>query len=275
MAVNLSAISNAQTTAGALGGLILVTPNQNLGYQPQNAPITPGRVKTGAQPPSLVFDYEGENTVTVESDITDHYIEDNTAIQDQIALKPLTVTVGGYIGELNDVVPSLLAPLKFIADKLTVLGAYTPVLSETAIIAYNEASQAYAIATQLAASAVSAWNAVTGSGPTQNKQQTAFQQFYGYYNTRTLFTIQTPWAIFQNMAIMSLRAVQDPETRVISEFEIKFKQMRFASTSQALAINPANTQGRLASQSSTPVDNGVQTPTVSPIEFGAATGGIA
>ena len=80
MAVNLSAISNAQTTATALGDLILVTPNTNLGYQPQNQPIIPGTTQSGVQAPTLLFDYEGENTATLESDITDHYTEDNTAI---------------------------------------------------------------------------------------------------------------------------------------------------------------------------------------------------
>lgn len=271
MAVDLSALSPITTAAGALSGLILVTPQQTVGYQPQNPSAKNGQVLQ--QPPSLVFNYEGENTVNLESDITDHFIEDNTALQDQISLKPEMVTVHGFIGELNDVVPKALQPLKTAADKLTVLSAYTPALTETALVAYNEAFLAYQVATEAINAGVSAWSSLTdfsqgtstinGQGLTtqlnQNKQQTAFQQFYGYWRNRTLFTVQTPWAIFQDCAILHLRAIQDAETRVITDFEVSFKLLRFASTTLVGGQN-SNLQSRLSNQGSSLVDLGASTP---------------
>lgn len=255
---NLAAIQQGTTSALSLANLVLVTPTSTQGYQPTNPPTNDGKPSTAAPPPSLIFHYEGEQAITIESDITDHYAEDNTSRQDQIALRPEIVTTQGFIGELNNVVPGLLAPLKFAADKLSTINTYVPQLSQTALNAYNIAFFNYQSAQNTINAAVSAWSSLTGGGGTnvigdtglgsafdpdsgtvannQNKQQIAFQQFYGYWSSRTLFNIQTPWAILTNMAILRLRAVQDAETRVISTFEVTFKKIR---TAQTLTFNGA------------------------------------
>lgn len=271
MAVDLSALAPITTAAGALSGLILVTPQQTIGYQPQNPSAKNGQVLQ--QAPSLAFNYEGENTVSLESDITDHFVEDNTAIQDQISLKPEVITVHGFVGEVNDITPKALAPLKTVADKLTSLTAYTPALTATALIAYNEAFFAYQVGTEAVNAGISAWSSLTdfsqgtstinGLGLTgqlnQNTQQNAFQQFYGYWRSRRLFTVQTPWAIFQDCAIQRLRAIQDAETRVITDFEVSFKLIRFA-TATLVAGQNSNLQSRAANQASGLVDLGATTP---------------
>lgn len=269
---NLSTLSSFTTTATALSNLILVTPQSNVGIQPQNKPVNNG--SPGQQPPAILFNYEGEQTVTLQSEITDHYIEDNTAINDQIALRPETITTHGYIGELNDVTPFGLQTVKALADKLTAISAYTPAISQTAVIAYNTAFQLYQVAANAANTAVAAWSTITGTGGdsvingngitvnrNQSKQQVAFQQFYGYWKNRTLFTVQTPWAIFQNMAIQSLRAVQDAETRVITDFEVTFKILRFANTVTSNSGNIFNNfQSRAANQAAQIVNLGTSTP---------------
>lgn len=276
---NLGGLAPLTTAAQALSNLVLVSPQKTIGYQPQNK-----NSQTGQQPPALLFHYEGEQTVALESDITDHFIEDNTAIADQIALKPEIVTTHGFIGELNNVPPKALALLQFLANKLTAVDAYTPVLSQTALIAYNEAFLAYQVAQNVITAGVSAWSSLTGQDGenvigsngignqfnadtgevknNQSKQQIAFQQFYGYWRSRTLFTVQTPWAVFQNMAIKSLRAIQDAETRMITDFEVQFKMMRFASTTSTAGI-AAILQGRAAAQAAGLVDLGTTTPSPS------------
>lgn len=277
--MNLSGLANATNLATALGNLILVSPQQTVGYQPQNGPSF--EKSTAAQPPAILFNYEGEQTVAITSDITDHYIENNTAIQDQIALRPELITTNGFIGELNDVAPAAIQPLKTIAEKLTTIGAYAPQLSATALLAYTEAAFAYQVAATVINSAVSTWSSIAGSGgqsvingagitaqPNQTKQQIYFQQFYGYWKNRTLFTIQTPWAIFQDMAIQSLRAIQDAETRMITDFEITFKLMRFASTQTVGGqLDSSNWQGRGSSQSAATVDLGTSALETSPATF--------
>lgn len=257
--VNLSPLSNITTTATALSNLLLVTPKPT-GITAQLNNALP-----------FLFNYNGEETVSLQSDITDHYIEDNTALQDQIALRPESITTNGYIGELNDILPDFLLALKAIADKLTVLSPYVPGISTTALIALNNAAQLYAVGNQVANSAVSAWNSITGNGgPVQNKQQITFGQFYGYWQNRTLFTVQTPWALFDNMAIASLRAVQGEETRVITDFEITFKKIRIATTSTSATV--ISGQGRFNNQSAPTIDGGTTTPPLGPRLVGSFTG---
>lgn len=268
MAINLSPLVAGQNAALSLSGLILAIPafidgTPGTGYQPQNAPTQDG--VTTQNPPVFVFDYEGEQTLTFESDITDNYVEDNTAKQDQISLRPEIITTRGFIGELNDVPPKALGYLKTAADKLTTVGAYVPVLTEAALIAYNEAILVYQTAITAANSAVAAWNSVNGQSAknkNQTKQAIAFGQFYGYWKKRTLFTIQTPWGTFQDYAIQRVKATQDATTRMVSEFEVSFKQMRFATTAET-SFNTLSFIGRSNAQSSPTVNLGTSTPSQS------------
>jgi hypothetical protein len=170
-----------------------------------------------------------------------------------------------------------LAVAKWLADKLTIVSAYTPVLSASALIAYNTAFALYQTGANAVNSAVSAWSSNNGTGgesvigsgtfqyqynglPNQNKQQLAFQQLYGYWNLRTLFTIQTPWAIFQNMAIQSMRPIQDAGDMYITTFEMSFKQIRIAKTTTTGGTLGANLQGRAAQQASGVTNLGTSTP---------------
>lgn len=270
-------LANITSGVTALSGLILVSPQSTTGYQPLNPKLPDGSVFSAPQPKTFVFHYEGEQTVGLESDITDHYVEDNTAVQDQISLKPETISTQGFIGELNDVPPAALAALKFAANKLTLVGGYTPRLTTTALIAYSEALFLYQTAANAVNSAISTVESignvfganngqnVIGSGGlteggTQNEQQKAFQKFYTYWHTRTLFNIQTPWAVFQNMAITKLRAVQDAETNAITTFEVSFKMIRVASTLSFGAQALGSYQGRSETQNAGDVNNGTSAP---------------
>ncbi len=267
---NISALSQITTAAKTLSNLILVSPQTTIGYQPNNPRNTNGAPVQ--QPPALLFHYEGDQNVHLQSDITDHYIEDNTALQDQIALRPEEISTHGFIGELNDVVPPSLAVVKTVADKLTVIGAYTPELSASALIAYNNAFQLYQVGQSAVNSVVSSWSSITNTGgesvigsggilvqPNQTKQQVMFQQLYGYWRNRILFTVQTPWAVFQNMAIKDMIAVQDSTTNVITDFNLTFKMIRIAS-SQLSIFDPSALQGRAAFQGSGVTDLGTSTP---------------
>ena len=127
---NLATLSTINTSLLSLSNLILVTPDDT-GYQPQNPDTNDGEIL--AQSPAFFFDYEGEQSVQLQSEITDHYAEDNKSLQDQISIKPVIYTTRGFIGELNDVIP--LAPniIRQILSKLTIISAYTPELTVAAL----------------------------------------------------------------------------------------------------------------------------------------------
>jgi len=48
----------------------------------------------------FVFDVEGATNIDLTADITDHYTEDNVAVQDHIALRPKRIRLDTYVGEV-------------------------------------------------------------------------------------------------------------------------------------------------------------------------------
>lgn len=290
-APNLSA---ATTAATSLSNLVLAIPQivnsfrtgpaYTQGYVPQNQPTPTGllaSIGTFLQPqPGFLFNFEGENKVVLKSDITDHFIEDNTAIQDQCALHPEMIHTQGFIAELNNIAPPGLNTLQSLVNRLVGIEAYAPELTLSALNAYNAAFQAYQIGANVVNSGAAAWSSIAGNGgegvinglvdqngnavtqqANQNKQQTAFQKFYGWWRNRTFFTVQTPWAVFQSCLIDELTAVQSEETNVISEFKVTFKLIRKAQSTSV--ILPAVRQGQNATQAASLTNNGTQTPLAS------------
>lgn len=307
LSTNLGPLTTQATAAASLANLALAIPissqpSATKGYQPVgNLPgTTPGSssllnlassaisslLNFTQLPTPLIFHYEGENSGTFQSDITDHYVEDNTTLVDQVGLRPEEITVSGFIGELNNVLPAVLQALQTIANSLLVVDSYQPQVGITAQQQLNQAVLLYESANSIANSAVSAWGSIAtafgsgdelvngsgvftvGSSIVQDLQQTMFQQFYGYWYNRTLFNIQTPWAIFQNMVIKTLKPIQDAETRTITNFEVTFKKIRTAQT-LTQGLGSLISGGRANTQSSPAVQNGI-TSGVPGSDFGAS-----
>lgn len=278
MAISLSTLSSFTTAAQALSNLVLVTPQKTVGIQPQNFPDAEGKPSTQAEEPAFLFDIDGDQEVTSTSEITDHWVENNTAIQDHWALKPLTYTVSGFIGELTTTVPAALEIAREIADRLETVSGYLPQVSVTAEIAYSTAFQLYQVGVNAAKSAVNAWSTVSNSlsgsnGETlisgggisesknQNAQQIAFQKLYGYQRERRLFRVQTPWAVLTDMAIESIKAVQDRNSREVTNFTVTFKMIRTAYTETRSPGESLSLNTRLDQQSSPLVHLGNSKPT--------------
>ena len=54
--------------------------------------------------------------------------------------------------------------------------------------------------------------------------------------------IQTPWEFLPNMVIESITAIQTEGSKYVSDFSVKYKQMRFAQTITTAYINQGNAQ---------------------------------
>jgi hypothetical protein len=255
------AINSLSTNITSLSNLAVINPQKNTGYQEQNAVIPPGSQEPSLNGQQYLFHIEGDNSIQLQSEITDSFIETNSAINDHIALKPERVMVNGFIGELNDVFP--IAPAgfgaSFVAQKLVALAAYTPDFSASALVALNNVILAYQVAANLV-STVGQNIALGDREKYLTKQAYYFGLFYSAWRNRTLYTIQTPWNKYNNMAIESLRATQDSTTRMITDFEITFKKLRFIDTTVATSIYPETVKsGQLAAQSSATQKQGENT----------------
>lgn len=224
---------------------ILTTLQKNAVVRPNNPP--PGIA-------GFLFDVRTDESVTLQSNITDHYIENNTAIQDQIALKPEVVTLRGLVAELAQTNFEQDEVAKEIAA-LPINELLVPEYTEIQIKQFAEQDQVQAQQVEAITSEQSLegfYNAKTAFS--RGKQSRVFGYFYQLWKGRQLMTIDTPWGFFTDMVIESLRASQGEDSRYISNFDITFKKMRFAEN---IIIKSGQFAGRHAQQAADKTQNGV------------------
>lgn len=91
--------------------------------------------------------------------------------------------------------------------------------------------------------------------PKQTRQSSAFLYFYSLWKGRQLFSVETPWGIWTNMAILSLRSEQGADSRSVTDFTVVFKKIRIAET---VSVGVGQLAGRNAFQTaaSAPTQNG-------------------
>lgn len=296
-------------------------------------------VRPDNPPPGLggfLFDIDLNEIVELQSEITDYFVENNTSVQDHIALKPETVTLHGLIAELRTkdsplkpyvpppnplpvnapmmpvdtpgsislqartvfnntvraatsaalnggnigsaarnaaraTVSNTIASARYNA-KLAVQGAIRSLLTPENIVALS-APGALPQSAQVAVNALrqltpgtaqqviesirtigtapsqqlltkpgfitagaapettSLYNTYQDRQPTQpgnTNQTSAFLYFYNLWRSRQLFSVETPWGIWNNMAILNVRATQEEDTKYMSDFIITFKKVRAA-----------------------------------------------
>lgn len=193
-----------------------------------------------AQIGSFAFDYRESEEEDLESEIPDHWLEDNTFANDTIGVKPVRVTLSGYVGEL--VMPALtlktiLGALTAATNALTILpvflGAQTPGNTQALNQAISQAQNVVVQVGQTIARAAQLANVLAGllSGPSRNKQQQAFVQLKAYWQARIIFTVHTPYETLTNMAIESIRTTSPPDSKDWTKFVVRMKQLQFVGTS--------------------------------------------
>ncbi len=203
----------------------------------------------------FVFDYEQDDDIMLDAEITDHYAEDNSAVQDHIALKPYRITMRGFVSELILPAPSqgIFGAMTTLQQKLgtvpAYLGKYTPQglqkltnsISKGVSTVQNYANEVGQYLNQ----AKNAAALLGGATAAPTKQQKAFITLATLRDTRQIFNVLTPWVFLSGMAIESLTMTQPEATESKSDISVTMKQMRFVSASNPAAY-AANFQGPAA-----------------------------
>lgn len=195
----------------------------------------------------LYFDIIQEHSVSLQNQITDNYIENNTAIQDHIAHSPLVVSLRGLSGELVYTPPmkalnwaysqsnqfaqgvfnagSTMANTNILTDKLTVIPALLPPVDNVTQMAKN--------AVQYVESSVNRYIKIFKNFTSDTQRQTRLQQIYedlaALRAANVLLAVETPYADFYDMAIQSITLRQGNENH-ITDVELTLKQINYAST---------------------------------------------
>ncbi len=212
---------------------------------------------------SFAFDYRESEEVDLENELSVHYLEDNTAVSDHIAIRPDVVALTGYVAELtmpSGLLALLLSGLQAATNGLSqlpiFLGAKTPGAVQKLEQAISQAQSVVVQVEQAVARAAQIANALSGllSGPARNKQQAAYLQLRALRDAGILFTIVTPFQTHYNMAIRSLRATNPKETKEWSKFIVVLQQVNIIGTGQPdYAANLSSPVASAQGQASTSV----------------------
>jgi len=187
----------------------------------------------------FVFDILGDEEIAIDADITDHYTEKNSAIQDHVTHRPERFTLRGYVGELTDKFSNTGMNILEDINSLASIGGFMPQFAAQATQVYTKVQNVASKVGSVLNQAQNLRDLITQKSTSSNKQQDAFKTFYGFWANNQLLTIETPFSIFENMMIESIRAKQSERSNMVSDFSVTFKKMRFAETK---IISPAESQ---------------------------------
>jgi hypothetical protein len=204
----------------------------------------------------FLFDIPLTDNVSYSANITDHYAEDNSSIQDHIGLDPLKITMTGKIAELVYTKTQQLTFLSAMVDRLAPLGVFSPKQALQAQKAISTANQALSAIDTLQKTYNNLAD-IFKDEPSKNAQQKAFATLENMFLGRSIISVETPWKTYTSMAIESFSADQDAESLMETTFTISFKQMRFVGTT----TNIGSLVGRIAAQKSGIVNKGLQSGT--------------
>ena len=227
--LNTSLASSISSTSGLIANVV-----NGLIISPNNAP--PGVS-------GFVFNVIDDEEVFVDSDVTDHFVEQNYAIQDHIALKPIHFTLKGLMGELTYLIGQSSNPILNSILALAPLTEVNPEFNVQDSQVYSAIAGAIAQASEIFNLIPNPASLIANLSNIQTQQQAAFNFFLNMRNNRQLVTIQTPYGLLTNYIIESFRALQPGDSRFLSHFTVTFKQIQVVSTAVAPTSSSPNPAG--------------------------------
>ena len=200
----------------------------------------------------LKLDIIGEETLTADSDVTDHYVESNIAYQDQISLKPKIYTIQGEVGELvwyqKDANQQVIGQ---VAQKLEGIISFLPIRSKS----FSQMKSKVMKGLQWVDTASNVFSKLDTLSNFGNNQIQAYSRLCEYRDVRQPLNVQTPWGMLQGYVITNLKFIQPRETKDKTFISITFKEFRTTSVS-TVPFNAAKYQANAAFENQPKRDNG-------------------
>ena len=187
------------------------------------------------------FDIIKSHKVQLQSQITDYWLEDSTAVQDSINISPIIINLSGLVGEVVFTPPSTFTGK--IIDKLNRLfpskSGFTLTQKLGTIVSLVPSVDNY---TQIAKNAINYTEAAYNrykklfeqiqswrNGATSNtvpRQEQIYKQFEMFWKNKTPLMVNTPYGLFDNMYIQIV-TMQQGETNTVSDISVTLKQLSF------------------------------------------------
>lgn len=210
------------------------------------------------------FDIPSGENVTLTSDITDHWTENNSFVNDHIVNKPIRITLKGFVGELTfKPATGLSGVLRTVATRLSqlsgFLGNYSPGFVQKLGSIVTQTDRALASIDEKISTAENVVSFLTSPsfGPPSHttKQSKAFVKLESLWSNKTIVTVQTPWRYYPSMVIETVSFDQDEQFSERSDISVTLKEFRSVEL-KSTSFNGALFSQPNAVQSSADSDNG-------------------
>lgn len=240
-----------------LEGSVTYTDSNNLGLIGQAADdyiqgallVNPLEMEFDANAPdnnlAVYFDVFTDHSVSIQNQITNNWLENNTAVQDAIAKNPITVSLSGLSGELvyvpstndkrflrsiyesinaqrNGGADSNLLRDYTVTDKLTVIPQLLPPVDNITQKAKNLVTQ---VEDNIARYKKIASNFVRNIN-SKTRIQEIYEKLILLRDTDTELIIETPFKTFENMYIQSVDLTQPNQNHIVN-ISITLMQLNF------------------------------------------------
>lgn len=215
--------------------------------------------------------------VNMESDITDHYTDINSAVQDHIARRPITITLNGFQGEYYYTVHPIENMISKVAPLFTLVKAFEPQLSPIVKRIKKEELPLYQFKEDGTATktyqnkiidkefnAVDVWKIFQNIYKLKSAQTRAFFYFEALWQSEVLFTIETSWKRYDNMVIQKVTPLRDNNAD-ITDFAVTFKQIGITtSKSESVKDVAGRLQAQMAEMTKKGIDKGQESDILKP-----------
>ena len=187
-----------------------------------------------ANPPGglsgFLFDIDLEQSMSLESTITEHYVEDAQETTDHIALRPESLVLSGLVAEVVQYKKEASAPAPALLSLKPAPGLSGDMSLGESQLRFSAASRSTLFTQAKTAEAGNSLFKFYGNRlpqqPNQSRQSMVANYFYQLWKGRMLCTVDTPFGLMTDMAIMNISGGQSGETRWSSEFSITLKKIR-------------------------------------------------
>ena len=212
--------------------------------------------------------------VKFASDITDQYTDINSPVQDHIALKPITITLSGLVGDYFYSINQIEDYLALVTPTLTIIKEfateYSPIVqqikSKYQNLKYpiqqlkleNNANTSFLVGTaeksKIRFNTMDLFTLFQELYKVKSAQTRAFLFFEALWKSKLPFSVETTWKRYDNMVVLNIEPKRDNNAD-ITEFTITFKQINTTQTKTETFAEYAN---RHAQQSADPINKGVE-----------------
>jgi hypothetical protein len=227
----LDIVNGIQTSVGNSNQQALNTTNDTQGYLNNTVAtlVTPNNMQGIA---GWLFDVKKTDQLDLDSDITDHYMEDNSFVNDHVVIKPIIIQQSGFIGELKALKPSGSdQAFEFLKSDLQALdsfaGEYTGQTLQKMQDVISQAQSYTNAVNQTISQTKNIVKQFDGISGNNTEQENAYKKLSSLFKSANLVTVQTPWGIIENMKIQKVSLSQPEDSVDYSDISLTLKEMRF------------------------------------------------